>query len=76
MCMLRCLSMPSITYCSMCMPIGWNGLSMPTEGCSVCLPIVITDVKVRGVKQDSVPYMMVIFTHIPSKCGVVDPNVY
>ena len=27
--------MPSMPYCSMCMPIGWNGLSMPTEVCSV-----------------------------------------
>ena len=59
------------------MSIGWNGLSMPTEGWSVCMPIVITNFKVRGVKQDSVPYMMkIILTHIPIQCGVVDPNVY
>ena len=45
-------------YCSMCMPIGWNGLNMPTEGCSVYMPIVITNFKVRGFKQDSVQYMM------------------
>ena len=75
--MVSCLSMPSIPYCSMCMPIGWNGLSMPTEGCSVCMPIVIINFKVRGVEQDSVPYMMkVILTHIPIECGVVDPKVY
>ena len=50
---------------------------MPTERCSVCMPIIITNFKVRGVEQDSVPYMMkVILTHIPIECGVVDPNVY
>ena len=64
-------------YCSMHMPIGWNGLSMPTEGCSVHMPIVITNFKVRSVKQESVPYIMkVILTHIPIECRVVDPNVY
>ena len=62
---------------SMHMPIAWNGLNMATEGCSVCMPIVIINFKVRGVKQDSVPYMTkVILTHIPIECGVVDPNVY
>ena len=69
--------MPNMPYCSMYMPTGWNGLSMPTEGCSVCMPIVITNFKVRGVRQDSVPYMMkIILTHIPIECGVVDPNIY
>ena len=47
------------------MPIGWNGLSIPSEACSVHMPIVITNFKVRGIKQDSIPYMMkVILTHI------------
>ena len=69
--------MPSMPYGSVQMPIGWNGLSMLTEGCSLCMPIVIINFKVRGVKKDSVPYMMkVIVTHIPIKCGVFDPNVY
>ena len=59
------------------MPIGWNGWSMPTEGCSVHMPTIITNFKFRDVEQDSVPYMMkVILTHIPIKCGVVDSNVY
>ena len=31
-------------------PIDWSGLNMPTEGCSVNMPIVITNFKVRGVK--------------------------
>ena len=30
--------------------IGWNGLSMPTNVCSVCMPIGIVNFKVRGVK--------------------------
>ena len=69
--------MSSMPYSSMYMPIGWNGLIMSTEGCSVHMPIVIINFKVSSVKQDSVPYMMkVILTHIPIKGGVVDPNVY
>ena len=53
-------------YGSMQVPIGWNGLSMPTEGCSVYAHC-----------QDSVPYIMEIkLTHISVKCGTVDPNVY
>ena len=48
MCMLRCLSMPSIPYRSMHMPIGWNGLSMPTDGIFVCMPIIITNFKLMG----------------------------
>ena len=51
-------------YCSMHMPIGWEGLSMPNDGCSVCMPIIIYS-KLRGAKQDSVLYMVkVILTHI------------
>ena len=37
-------------YDSMQIPIGWNGLSMPTKGCSVHMPIVIINFKVRGVR--------------------------
>ena len=71
---LRCLSMPSMSDCFMYMPIGWNGLSKPTEGCSTCMPIIITNFKARDVEQDSAPYMMnVILTHIPIECGVVGP---
>ena len=41
------------------------------------MSIVITNFKVKSVKQDSVPYMMkIILTHILTGCGVVDPNVY
>ena len=43
-------SMPSMPYGYMGMPIGWNVLSMPSEGCSLCMPIVIINFKVRGVK--------------------------
>ena len=63
--------MHSMPYGSMHMSIGWNGLTMPIEGCSVCMPIVITNFKVRGVKQDSVPYMMnFILTHIYIHVGL------
>ena len=37
-------------YGSMQMPIGWNELSIPTEGCSVHIPIVLVSFKVRGIK--------------------------
>ena len=75
--MLRGLSMPNKPYSSVCMPISWNGLSMPTEGCSVHMPIIITNFKVRGDEQDPAPYMMkVILTHIPIECGEIDFDVY
>ena len=51
--------MPNMPYCSVHMPIGWNGLSMPTEGCSVHIPIVITKFKVRGVKEKMVTAQVV-----------------
>ena len=41
-------SMPSMPYDYMGMPIGWNGLSLPTEGCSVCMPIVIINFYGQG----------------------------
>ena len=70
MCMLRCLNIPSMPYCSLHMPIGWNGLSMPTEGCSVHMPIAITNFEARSDKHDSVPYMMkIMLIHIPIECG-------
>ena len=37
-------------YSSMHMPIGWNGLSMPTEGCSVHIPIGIINLKLHMIK--------------------------
>ena len=43
-------SMSNMPYGSMWIPIGWNGLSMPTEGCSMGMPIVIIKFKVRDVK--------------------------
>ena len=67
--------MPICPIVFMHMTISWNGLSIPTEGCSVNLPIVITNFKARGVKQDSVLYMMkVILTHTPIECRVVNPT--
>ena len=65
--------MPKMFHCSVCMPIGWEGLSMPTDGCSVHMPI---NSKFWGAKKDSDPYMVkVIHTHIAAECGVVDSYV-
>ena len=47
-------------YCSMYMPIVWEGLSMPTNGSSVCMPIVITNSKLRGAEQESEIYTTII----------------
>ena len=59
------------------MPIDWNGLSMPIKRYSVHSLTVTINFKVRGVKQDSAPYIVnVILTYIPIKCRIVDPNVY
>ena len=58
------------------MPIGWEGLSMPTDGYFVCINFVIINCKLKGAGQDSVPYMMeVIRTHISVTCEIVDPYV-
>ena len=32
----------------MIMLIGWEGLSMPTDGCSVCIPIIFVNSKFLG----------------------------
>ena len=67
-----------MAYCSLHMPIGWNGWSMPTEGCSVFMPIVINNFKVRvWSEQHSVLYVMKVEpTHISVQCEFVEPNVY
>ena len=50
---------------------------MLTHGCSVHIPIIIINSKLRGAEQDSVPYMMkVILSQIPVECEVVDIYVY
>ena len=62
---------------SMCMPIGWERQSIPTDGYSVCMLFIIINSMLRGAEQSSVPYMMkVILSHIPIECGVVDTYVY
>ena len=49
---------------------------MPTNACSVHMPIGRDNFKVRGVRQDSVSYMIkIVFTNIPVKCVVADSNV-
>ena len=62
--MLRCLSLTNMPFCSMDMPIGWHGLSMPTEGNSVHMLIVITNFNVRGIK----------FTNISQENSNVEPR--
>ena len=37
-------------YCSMHMPIGWEGLSMPTDVCSVHMSIMFVNSKLWGAK--------------------------
>ena len=54
------------------MPIGWNGLSMPTEDALCACPLSLLILSL-GIEQNSVPNMMnVIFAHIPVEYGVVD----
>ena len=36
--------------CSVDMPIGWDGLSMPIDGCSVCIPVMLVNSKFWGSK--------------------------
>ena len=49
-------------YCSVHMPIEWESLSMPNDRCSVCMPIIIINPKLRGAEQDSVPYMVKVIS--------------
>ena len=45
--------------------------------CSVQMPIVIVNFRLRGIKQDSALYVVkVILTHIPVEFGIVDLYVY
>ena len=37
-------------YCSVHMPIGWEGLNMPNDRCSVCMFIMFFNSKFWGVK--------------------------
>ena len=59
--MLRGLRMPSIPHSSMCMAIGWNGLSMAMEGCSVYMPIIITNFRILKLVT-----IMSMYTEHPS----------
>ena len=38
-------------YCSMPMPTGWEGLSIPTDGYSVHMPIIINS-ELRGAGSE------------------------
>ena len=73
--MLWIQSMPRMPYVYLQMSIDWNGLGMPTIMC-VHLPIRRLYFKARGVKKDSVPYMVKVeLTNIPIKCGIAYTDV-
>ena len=40
-------------YCPVHMTIEWEDLSMPTDGCSMCMPIMFINSKFWCAKQDS-----------------------
>ena len=57
------------------MPIGWNGMNLPTIMC-VCMPIGRVYFKARAVKKDSVPDMIKVeLTYVPIKGGIVYSDV-
>ena len=57
-------------YVYMQMPIGLNGLNMPTNMC-VHMPIQRVYFKARSVKKDSVPDMIKVeLTYVPIKGGL------
>ena len=73
--MLLIQSMPRMPYVYLWLPIGRNGFGMPTI-MYVCIPIGRDYFKARGVKKDSVPYMVKVeLTSIPVKCRIVYPDV-
>ena len=64
-------------YYSIHMPIGWEGLSMLTDGCSLHMHLIVTNPKLRSAEQDSFTYIIkAICSHIPAECQVVGPYVY
>ena len=44
------MSMPKVFYCSVHMPMGWEGLSIPTDGCSLYMPIMFVNSKFLRAK--------------------------
>ena len=54
------LSMPKMFCCPMYIPFGWEGLSIPTDGCSVHMSIIFINSKLWYAKQDSAPYMVTV----------------
>ena len=73
--MLWIQSMPRMPYDYVQVPIGWNGMNMPTI---MCVPMYIGRVyfKARGVKKDSVPDMIKVeLTYVPIKGQLVFSHV-
>ena len=58
------------------MPIGWNGLNMPSNACSMCMPIGRVNFKVGmlGRILSHISLRLYLAT-IPIRCGIVDSNV-
>ena len=64
-----------MSYVYLQMPIGENGLGIPTI-MYVCIPFGRGYFKARGVQKDSVPDMIKIeLTYVPIKAGIVYPDV-
>ena len=73
--MLWIQSIPRMPFVYLRLPIDCKGLGMSTVKC-VHIPIGRVYFEVRGVKKDSVPYMVKVeLTNIPVKCGIVYPDV-
>ena len=64
-----------MSYGYLWMPIGWNGLGMPTIVC-VHIPFGRVYFKARGVKKDSVLDMIKVeLTYVHIKGSIVYPYV-
>ena len=72
-CMLWIQSMPRVSYVYLKMPTGWIGLGM-TIIVYMHRPLGRAYIKTRGVKKNSVAYMIeIVLTNIPIKSWVVYP---
>ena len=67
--------MPRVSYVYFWMPIGWIGLGM-TIIVYVCMPLGIAYFKTRGIKKNSVPYIIeIVLTYVPIESWIVYPYV-
>ena len=74
--MLWIQSMPRVPYVYKQVPTCWIGLGM-TIIVYTCITLIRAYFKPRGVKKDSVPYMVeVALTNVPIYSWIVYPYVY